>query len=56
MSKVTPKYWQEAKEYLAEKDAKIAAIIGSFPGESLKSTDNAFRTLANAIEIGRAHV
>lgn len=44
-----PSYWEEAKEYLSSKDAKMAKIIKNFSRDGLCSQDRPFFTLARAI-------
>ncbi|WP_107668886.1 DNA-3-methyladenine glycosylase [Cyanothece sp. BG0011] len=44
-----PKYWHEAKEYLAKKDAILASLMTSYPSETIINYYNPFLTLANAI-------
>jgi len=45
----TPKYWQEAKEYLSERDQVLAKIISNYSGEILVTRGSAFFSLARAI-------
>ncbi|EAZ92558.1 DNA-3-methyladenine glycosylase family protein, partial [Crocosphaera chwakensis] len=44
-----PRYWQEAKEYLAKKDDILANLISSYSSETIINYHNPFLTLANAI-------
>ena len=44
-----PSYWQEAQDYLAERDRVMANLIISYPNEVMISNQNPFYTLAKAI-------
>ena len=44
-----PEYWDEAKQFLAKKDKKLAKIIEQCEGEMLVSRGSAFFSLARAI-------
>ena len=44
-----PSYWQEAQDYLADRDRVIANLIISYPNEVMMSNQNPFYTLAKAI-------
>ena len=45
----TPDYWQQAKQYLADKDPTLARVIKDYPDEVLTSIDNPFQTLIRAV-------
>lgn len=46
---MTPTYWQRACAELSAADPVMAALIGRFPGLSLRSRGDAFSTLARSI-------
>lgn len=46
---MTPDYWDKAKRVLSRRDPVLRRLIKEYPGETLKSDDQLFRTLANAI-------
>jgi DNA-3-methyladenine glycosylase II len=45
---MTPTYWQEATEYLAN-DSVIATLINSYPDAILTNLNNPFHTLTRAV-------
>ena len=45
----TPPYWQEATDYLADKDQVIARLIANYPDEVMTNHQNPFSTLVKAI-------
>lgn len=45
----TPHYWDDAIIHLSQKDKVMAAIIGQYKGELLKSRGDAFNSLARSI-------
>lgn len=44
-----PKYWHEAKEYLAKKDNTLANLIAAYSSETMINYHNPFLTLVKAI-------
>ncbi len=44
-----PKYWHEAKKYLAKKDNTLANLIATYSSESMINYHNPFLTLVKAI-------
>ena len=46
---IKPIYWDEACDFLSQKDPILAKLIDSYKGESLQKKHSAFHTLARAI-------
>ena len=46
---ITPTYWQEAKDYLCDRDPVLERIISEYDGDDLRLRPNAFHVLARAI-------
>ncbi|MFP6731889.1 MAG: DNA-3-methyladenine glycosylase 2 family protein [Alphaproteobacteria bacterium] len=44
-----PDYWPQAIAHLAASDPRLSRIIARYPGETLRSRDDSFGTLARAI-------
>jgi DNA-3-methyladenine glycosylase II len=44
-----PHYWDEASEWLASKDKKLAVVIANFAGEHMGHKRNALHTLVRAV-------